>query len=59
MVLIDSHLSGRSGDINTADSSSGSSHATCVPGGIGMNLGKSFWEHIDNIREHNMEWFVQ
>jgi hypothetical protein len=35
---VDSHLSGRSEDLNTANSSSDSLHVVRVPGGIGMNL---------------------
>ena len=59
IVLIDSQLSGRSGDINTVGLSSVSLHAARVPGGIKMDLGESFWEYVDNIREHNIEWLSQ
>jgi hypothetical protein len=55
MVLIDNHLSQRSKDLNSAGSSGGSSHPTHVPCGIGTDLGKSFWEHVYNVREHNMD----
>jgi hypothetical protein len=42
MIVQHSHLVGRSAGENTANSSSGSPHATCIPGCIGMDLGISF-----------------
>jgi hypothetical protein len=42
MVMMYSHLGGRSRCDNTADLSSDSLHATCVPRCIRMDLGISF-----------------
>jgi hypothetical protein len=42
MVMTYSHLGGGSQGDKTVDSSSGSPHATCVPGCIRMDLGISF-----------------
>jgi hypothetical protein len=39
--MMHSQLGGRSRGDNTIDSSSGSLYATCVPGRIGVDLGKS------------------
>jgi hypothetical protein len=38
-VMMYSNLGGTSWGDNTADSSSGSLHATCIPGCIGMDIG--------------------
>jgi hypothetical protein len=42
MVMMHSHLGGRSRGDNMADSSNGSLHAKCIPLGIGKDLVKSF-----------------
>jgi hypothetical protein len=41
-IVLYNHLGGRSPSENTANSSGGSPHATCVPECIGMDLGISF-----------------
>jgi hypothetical protein len=42
MIVQHNHLVGRLVGENMTNSSSGSPHATCVPGCIGMDLGISF-----------------
>jgi hypothetical protein len=43
MIVQHNHLVRRSVGENTTNSSSGSPHATCVPGCIGMDLGNMLW----------------